>query len=53
MSGFIGSAGNPLSRLTVGSLADRDIPKPNRAYWASRRHRWLELPADIPLNDTQ
>ena len=51
---FFYSEGLPgMIGIPVGSLADRDIPKPNRAYWASRRHRWLELPADLPLNDTQ
>jgi hypothetical protein len=39
--------------IPAGCLSDKDFPKPKRAYWASRRHRWLEMPADIPHIDTQ
>jgi hypothetical protein len=39
--------------IPIGCLSDQDFQKPRRVYWASRRHRWLELPADIPLIDTQ
>jgi len=45
--------GDAMIGITVGSLSDQDFHKPKRIYWASRRHRWLELPADIPLIDTQ
>jgi hypothetical protein len=45
--------GNRLIGITVGSLSDQDFAKPGRVYWASRRHRWLDLPADIPHIDTQ
>lgn len=45
--------GDDLIGITVGSLSDQDFHKPRRIYWASRRHRWLQLPADIPMIDTQ
>jgi len=51
---FFYSEGMPgMIGISVGSLADRDIPKPNRVYWASRRHHWLTLPADIEQIETQ
>lgn len=51
---FFRSQGLPgMIGIAVGCLSDRDFPKPNRVFWASRRHRWLEWPADIPLIDTQ
>jgi hypothetical protein len=51
---FFYSEGMPgLMGIPVGALGDPDIPKPKRVYWASRRHRWLELPADIEQIETQ
>jgi len=45
--------GDALIGITVGSLSDQEFAKPNRAYWTSRRHHWLELPADIEMIETQ
>jgi len=45
--------GDGLIGIPVGGLSDQDFAKPARLYWASRRHRWLDLPADIPHIDTQ
>jgi hypothetical protein len=45
--------GDGLIGIPVGGLSDQEFAKPARAYWTSRRHRWLELPADIPHIDTQ
>jgi hypothetical protein len=39
--------------IAAGCFADPDFPKPKLLFWASRRHRWLELPEDITLLDTQ
>jgi hypothetical protein len=51
---FFYSEGMPgMIGISVGSLNERDIQKPNRVYWASRRHRWLTLPADIEQIETQ
>jgi hypothetical protein len=45
MAGMIG--------ISVGCLSDAEFPPPTRHYWSSRKHRWLELPPDIPRIDTQ
>ena len=51
---FFYSEGMPgLMGIPVGALGDPDTPKPTRVYWASRRHRWLTLPADIEQIETQ
>jgi hypothetical protein len=39
--------------INVGALADADFARPARVFWASRRHRWLAFPADVPLIETQ
>jgi hypothetical protein len=39
--------------IAAGCFADPDFPKPDRLFWASRRHRWLNLGEDIPLLETQ
>jgi hypothetical protein len=39
--------------IAAGCFADPDLPKPERLYWASRRHHWLDLGEDIPLEETQ
>ena len=39
--------------IAAGCFADPDLPKPERLYWASRRHHWLDLGEDIPLLETQ
>ena len=36
--GFPGMTG-----VAVGCFADRDFPRPDRLYWATRRHHWLLL----------
>jgi hypothetical protein len=54
ISVFFHGEGLPgLIGISAGCLSDRDFPKPNRLFWSSRRHRWLEFPADVPLVDTQ
>jgi hypothetical protein len=45
MPGMIGVA--------VGCFADPDFAKPERLFWASRRHRWLDLGEGIALLETQ
>ena len=51
---FFRSEGLPgMIGVSAGCLSDQDFPGPKRVYWASRRHHWLELPADIPLIDEQ
>jgi hypothetical protein len=45
MPGMIGVA--------AGCFADPDFAKPERLFWASRRHRWLNLGEDISLEQTQ
>jgi len=39
--------------ISVGCFADPDFPTPKRIYWASRLHRWLALPKDVEINETQ
>ncbi len=39
--------------IPVGCFADPDFARPERLYWASRRHRWLRLPDGIELIETQ
>ncbi|ODS03676.1 hypothetical protein AUC71_00635 [Methyloceanibacter marginalis] len=39
--------------VPVGCFADPNFAKPSKLFWASRRHRWLDLPADIAKIDTQ
>ena len=39
--------------IAVGCFADRDFATPARLFWASQRHRWLELPDAIALIETQ
>lgn len=36
--------------VAVGSFADPDFPMPAQAVWAEDRHRWLELPAEMPVH---
>jgi hypothetical protein len=46
--GLPGTLGVP-----VGCFADPHFARPTKLFWASRRHRWLDLPEGIPLIDTQ
>lgn len=39
--------------VPVGCFADPNFAKPSKLFWASRRHHWLDLPADIAEIDTQ
>jgi hypothetical protein len=39
--------------IPVGCFADPDFARPERLYWASRRHRWLQFPDSIELIETQ
>jgi hypothetical protein len=39
--------------ISAGCFADQDFPRPERLYWASRRHHWLDLGEDIPLLEMQ
>ena len=39
--------------VSVGCFADPDFAKPEKLYWADRRHCWLEFPEGIELVETQ
>ena len=39
--------------IPVGCFSDPDFAVPKRAYWATRRHRWLTFPHAVELVDTQ
>lgn len=39
--------------ICVGSFAEPDFPPPQRVFWASRRHHWLELPKEAELFEKQ
>jgi len=39
--------------VSVGCFADPGFEKPGRLYWASRRHRWLDVPAALETIETQ
>ncbi|MGK2922704.1 MAG: GFA family protein [Methyloceanibacter sp.] len=39
--------------VPVGCFAGPNFAKPSKLFWASRRHHWLDLPADIAKIDTQ
>ena len=39
--------------VPVGCFADPNFARPSKLFWASRRHHWLDLPADIAEIDTQ
>ncbi len=39
--------------VPVGCFADPDFAKPEKLYWAARRHCWLEFPEGIELVETQ
>lgn len=45
MAGMVG--------VNAGCFADRDFAKPERLYWASRRHDWLTMPDDVEMVSTQ
>lgn len=36
--------------VAAGCFADPDFPMPVQAVWAEDKHKWLELPAAIPLH---
>ncbi len=39
--------------VAAGCFAEQDFPRPERLYWAARRHAWLCLPAGTPMIETQ
>ena len=39
--------------VSVGCFADPEFEKPGKFYWASRRHRWLDVPAALEAVETQ
>ncbi len=39
--------------VPAGCFADPEFAKPEKLYWAQRRHRWLEFPEGIELVDTR
>lgn len=39
--------------IPAGCFAGPDFPKPKKLFFASRRHHWLDLGEDIPLEETQ
>jgi len=38
--------------VEAGCFGDPEFAKPEKLYWAHRRHRWLELPEGIELVET-
>jgi hypothetical protein len=43
-AGFPGSIA-----IAVGSFADPEFPARKHSVWERRRHRWIEVPVDIPI----
>jgi len=39
--------------LNVGAMDEPDFEAPRRMYWASRRHRWLDVPDGVEEVETQ
>ncbi len=39
--------------VSAGCFADPNFTKPEKLYWAARRHCWLEFPEGIELVETQ
>jgi hypothetical protein len=39
--------------VSVGCFADPSFEKPEKLYWASRRHHWLDVPAALEAVETQ
>ncbi len=39
--------------VSVGCFADPDFVKPEKVYWASRRHHWLDFPECTELIQPQ
>ena len=39
--------------VSVGCFADPGFEKPQKLYWASRRHRWLDVPTMLEAVETQ
>jgi hypothetical protein len=39
--------------VSVGSFADPGFEKPEKLFWASRLHHWLEVPATVEAVETQ
>jgi hypothetical protein len=51
---FFRSEGLPaMVGVAVGCFAESSFAKPERLFWASRRHRWLDLGEVITLLETQ
>ena len=38
--------------VPVGAFADPTFPAPTVSVWGRRRHRWLELPADVEQHES-
>ena len=39
--------------VSVGCFADPGFEKPEKLFWASRRHHWLDVPATLEAVETQ
>ncbi len=39
--------------VSAGCFADPEFAKPEKLYWAQRKHRWLDFPEGIELVETQ
>jgi hypothetical protein len=39
--------------VSVGCFADPGFEKPEKLFWASRRHHWLDVPAVVEPVETQ
>lgn len=42
-----------MTGVAVGCFADPDFAPPVTMYWASHRHRWFGLAADLDVQETQ
>jgi len=38
-----------LIAVAVGAFADPAFPAPQHSVWERRRHHWVEMPADLPM----
>lgn len=50
---FYYQARSDVMGVPVGCFSDPDFAGPKRAYWSSRKHRWLAFPEGVELLDTQ
>jgi hypothetical protein len=44
---YIASSSTPDTLIPVGAFAEPGFPSPTVSVWEDRKHRWVELPAEI------